>query len=203
MPQVRRGPFRLGLTGGIGSGKSTVAKYLQLLGADVIDADAVSKAATQAHGQAMPGIARVFGDAFVGSDGSMNRALMRERVFNDPLARAQLEGIVHPIVAQEISRLVAESKADCLVFDIPLLVESPRWRQQLDAVWVVDCLEATQVERVQSRSGWDIATVMSVIASQSARAQRLAASDAVVFNDRLSLAQLHATVKSLAARFGL
>lgn len=198
-----RYPLLLGLTGGIGSGKSTVAHVLQAMGAHVIDADAVSRSATQARGVAMPEIAKVFGTRFVLGDGSLDRAQMRERVFNDPDARAQLEAIVHPLVGQEIARQIAANTSACLVLDIPLLVENGIWRTKLDLVWVVDCNEETQIQRVHQRSGWDRATVLAVMGSQCPRAQRVGAADAVVFNDGLSLLQLQTSVKLLATQFGL
>ncbi len=199
MPTV----LRLGLTGGIGSGKSTVANLLAERGAAVIDADAISRASTAPGGSAMPAIAKAFGQAFVGPDGALDRARMREHVFEHPSARARLEAIVHPLVAAEIHRQAAAASARCLVFDVPLLVESPRWRPQLDRVVVVDCPEALQMRRVQARNGWDRATIESVMRSQSPRALRLAGADAVIFNDGNEMEQLRRLVHELAARFGL
>lgn len=115
----------------------------------------------------------------------------------------KLEAIVHPLIQKEIARQVALSTADCLVFDIPLLVESPHWRQQLDRIWVVDCTEVTQISRVQQRNGWDRAAVQAVIVGQAPRAHRMAASDAVIFNNDLSPPELTELVKKLAATFGL
>ncbi|MEX1165331.1 MAG: dephospho-CoA kinase [Hydrogenophaga sp.] len=199
----RAPPFKLGLTGGIGSGKSTVAAALRDLGAQLIDADAVSRATTQANGTAMPAIVRVFGAHFMTSEGALNRDLMRALVFSKPEARAQLEAIVHPLIHEEIASQVATSTARCLVFDVPLLVESPIWRSRLDRICVVDCAENTQLRRVQQRSGWDIDAVQAVIASQASRRQRLAAADDVIFNDDVSLAELNTLVRKFAATFGL
>lgn len=196
-------PLKLGLTGGIGSGKSTVAHQLLQLGAHVIDADAISRATTQAGGAAMTAIAQHFGQAFVAADGSMDRAKMRDHVFSDPGARTQLEAIIHPLVAQAIQTEVTNTKARALVFDVPLLVESPRWRQQLDLVWVVDCLQTTQIDRVQARNGWDAPTARSVVDSQSSRSKRTAAADAVLFNEGVDLIELAGLVKQLANKFGL
>ena len=195
--------MRLGLTGGIGSGKSTVAAALHALGAHIVDADSVSRATTQANGLAMPEIVRIFGSDFMASDGSLNRPMMRDRIFSDSSARIQLESIVHPLVNQEIARQVESSTAPCLVFDVPLLVESPHWRKQLDWIWVVDCHEHTQIDRVQHRSGWTRAAVQAVIRTQSPRTLRVAASDAVIHNEGLSLTELKSVVNSLAAEFGL
>lgn len=194
---------RIGLTGGIGSGKSTVGARLQALGADLIDADAISRASTAAGGAAIPAVLERFGPNFIGSDGALDRARMRERVFADPSARATLEAIVHPLVARDIARRVAQSNKACIVFDVPLLAESPRWRPQLDRVVVVDCSEATQRRRVRTRSGWDDAVIDGVLRSQSSRVLRLAVADAVIFNDEDDLDRLHRLVDRLSTSFGL
>lgn len=195
--------MRLGLTGGIGSGKSTVARLLQQKGATVIDADAIARACTQAGGSAMEAVAQTFGAAFVTPDGALNRDRMRAHVFQHPDARQQLEAIVHPLVAQEIARQAAASRALCTVFDVPLLVESPRWRPQMDRILVVDCTRETQVQRVAARNGWDRSTIESVLDSQSPRERRLAAADIVLFNDAHGLEHLERAVGRLADRFGL
>jgi dephospho-CoA kinase len=198
------GPVRrIGLTGGIGSGKSTVGARLQTLGAELIDADAISRASTAAGGAAIPAVLERFGPNFIGSDGALDRARMRERVFADPSARATLEAIVHPLVARDIARRVAQSNKACIVFDVPLLAESPRWRPQLDRVVVVDCSEATQRRRVRTRSGWDDAVIDGVLRSQSSRVLRLAVADAVIFNDEDDLDRLHRLVDRLSTSFGL
>lgn len=198
-----RTPLRLGLTGGIGSGKSTVARLLQARGATVIDADAIARACTLAGGSAMPAVAQVFGAEFVTSDGALDRDRMRAHVFAQPDARAQLEAIVHPLVGQEIARQAAASRARCTVFDVPLLVESPHWRLQLDWVLVVDCTRETQVQRVLARNGWDRATIESILDSQSPRERRLAAADTVIFNDGHEIEHLQREVARWADRFGL
>lgn len=200
-PKLRS--LRLGLTGGIGSGKSTLARLLQAHGADVIDADAIARRCTAAGGAAMPAIAQAFGPDFLAADGALDRQRMRDHVFAQPEARQTLEHIVHPLVGAEIRRQALASHAACLVFDVPLLVESPRWRPQLDRVLVVDCSPATQIRRVQSRSGWDASTTESVMRNQSPRALRLAAADLVVFNDTDDLVALERATKALAERFGL
>lgn len=196
-------PWRLGLTGGIGSGKSTVGARLQALGAELIDADAISRQSTAAGGAAIEAIRAAFGDGFIDGEGALDRAAMRERVFQDATARQRLEAIVHPIVAEGMAARVRDSRAPCIVFDVPLLVESPRWRVQLDRVLVVDCSEATQVRRVRARSGWDDATIHAVMAQQASRARRLSAADIVLFNDEDVLDRLHADIDRLSTRFGL
>lgn len=198
-----KSPTRLGLTGGIGSGKSTMARLLQTRGADVIDADAISRRTTEAGGLAMPAIERAFGPAFLTASGALDRQRMREHVFTKPDARQTLEHIVHPLVGDEIQRQAQASTSPCVVFDVPLLVESPRWRPQLDRVLVVDCSPATQVRRVNARSGWDASTTEAVMRNQSPRGLRLAAADLVVFNDVDDLAPLERAAEALARRFGL
>ena len=200
-------PWRIGLTGGIGSGKSTVAGMLAALGAAVIDADAISRSVTAAGGRAIEPIRAQFGDAMIGADGAMDRQAMRAQVFSDPAARQRLEAIIHPLVAtitQEQTQAALARGASCLVFDVPLLVESgKRWRQQVDRVWVVDCEPATQRERVMARSGLAANEVDRIMAQQATRGQRLACADLVIFNQGLSLSELEAEVAQVAADFGL
>jgi len=199
--------WRIGLTGGIGSGKSTVAGMLSKLGAAVIDADAISRSVTAPGGRAIVPIAEQFGSDMIGADGAMDRQAMRARVFSDPAARQQLEAIIHPLVStitREQTETAMAQGARCLVFDVPLLVESgKRWRSQVDRVWVVDCEPATQRERVIARSGLTAEEIDRIITQQATRKQRLACADLVVFNQGLSLSQLENQVTELARHFGL
>ncbi len=198
--------YQLGLTGGIGSGKSTVARMFAARGASVIDADAVSRQTTAAGGAAMPAIERVFGPAVLLPDGSLNREVMRGLIFQYPAAKAQLEAIVHPLIGQAMEQQRQQAQAAgsfFVVWDIPLLVESPRWRPQLDKVLVVDCTPETQIQRVMQRSGWPRAQVEQAIAAQASRALRLAAADIVICNDHIDLATLEEHVRVIASRFGL
>ena len=197
---------RLGLTGGIGSGKSTVAKILVEQGATLIDADDISRATTASGGAAITLIAAQFGPGVVNADGSMNRGAMRQRIFSDSNARQQLEAIIHPLVSNESARQAEVARqAGCalLVFDIPLLVESSRWKNQLDRVLVVDCEVTTQISRVMQRSGWTQDMVANVIASQATRTQRLAAADLVIYNNALTLDDLAAQVREILLRITL
>lgn len=197
---------RIGLTGGIGSGKSTVARLLVDAGAALIDADAISRQLTAAGGAAIPLIGKQFGPQSVMPDGAMDRDAMRRLAFSDPAARRQLEAIIHPLVSLETARQAAQAMragSPCIVFDIPLLVESGRWRPQLDRVLVVDCSEATQISRVVARSGWTAEAVQKVIAGQASRAARRAAADACIHNDGLSLEALALVVRQISHRFGL
>ncbi|MDO9258705.1 dephospho-CoA kinase [Polaromonas sp. YR568] len=196
--------LRLGLTGGIGSGKSTVATMLADCGAAVIDSDAISRQVTAPGGAAMDRIAEQFGARFITPEGGLNRDVMRELVFADAGAKKQLEAIVHPLVGEETARQAAQAASACIVFDVPLLVESGRWRQRVDQVLVVDCSEATQVSRVMARNGWTREAVERVMAGQASRDQRLAAADICIYNDApLSLAALAVMVRQLSQRFGL
>jgi dephospho-CoA kinase len=198
--------LRVGLTGGIGSGKSTVLAMLADLGATAIDADAISRSTTAAGGAAIAEIERTFGPGFITAGRALDRERMRAHTFSNPQARKQLEAIIHPLVGAESARQVEAALAagaTCIVFDIPLLVESGRWRRQVDAVLVVDCAVETQVARVMQRSGLAEDAVRAIIAAQAPRELRLAAADVVICNEGLSLEQLGAEVKQAARRFGL
>ncbi len=201
-----RATILLGLTGGIGSGKSTVANLLAQRGAIVVDADAISRSLTGPHGAALPALACAFGTDFVGPDGALDRNKMRDLVYADASARQRLEAIVHPLVALETqaqsSRALARG-CPCIVFDIPLLVESTRWRERTDHILVVDCTHKVQIERVLARNHLQREDVERIIASQATRTRRLGAADSVIFNANLSLDQLAAQVRAIAPRFGL
>jgi dephospho-CoA kinase len=207
-------PLRLGLTGGIGSGKSTVAALLATRGAAVVDADAISRASTAAGGAAIEALRAAFGPEAIAADGALDRARMRHWVFADPSARQRLEAIVHPLVTRETeaqTRKAIAAGATCIVYDVPLLVESGltkredgrrAWREQLDRVLVVDCTPATQIERVMARSGLTRAEVEAIIAQQASRAQRLQAADHVICNEGISVTELGTQVGRLAALLG-
>ena len=199
--------WRIGLTGGIGSGKSTVAGFLARRGAAIIDADAISRSLTTPGGRAMAAIASTFGESMISPDGAMNRQAMRERIFQDPQAKRQLEHIIHPLVSQvtaEQAQAALKTGHRVLVFDVPLLVESgERWRKQVDRVIVVDCDVSTQKQRVMARSGLNAEEVERIVAQQASRAQRLACADLVVFNQDLSFDGLDSVIGQVAADFGL
>jgi len=205
MPPQR--PLRIGLTGGVGSGKSTVAQMLVQLGATLVDADAISRASTTAGGAAIEAIRQTFGESLIDAEGALDRDRMRTLVFQDPTARQRLEAIVHPIVRAEIERQCQTATSDCVVLDIPLLVESPHWRERVHTVWVVDCQPATQAARVMRRNGWPAAQIEAVLAAQASREQRLQAADTVIDNDLATLQQLETQVRAAYAQtrqqFGL
>ena len=198
--------FKLGLTGGIGSGKSTVAKLLSDMGAAIVDADAIARQVTLANGAALPEIVRIFGADMLNPEGAMDREKMRALVYADPTARKRLESIIHPEVASEIQRQTQRVTLDahpCIVFDVPLLVESKTWRQKVDHVLVVDCTPEVQIDRVMARNSLTRAEVEKIIATQATRPRRLAAADSVIFNVGLSLRELAAEVHEISHRFGL
>ncbi|MGJ7508532.1 dephospho-CoA kinase [Variovorax sp. GT1P44] len=194
--------MRIGLTGGIGSGKSTVATTLVSLGAKLVDTDAIARSVAESQGAAMPALEAEFGPSIIAPDGGLDRARMRGIVFADAEARKRLEAILHPLIGAECERQAATAAAgQPIVFDVPLLVESGRWRAIVDRVLVIDASEATQLQRVLARSDWTAEAVRSVIAQQAARSHRRAAADAVIFNENLTLAELSQAVRVLWQRW--
>jgi len=194
----------IGLTGGIGSGKSSVARRLAAHGALVVDTDALAHALTAPGGAAIPAIAAAFGADMIAADGAMDRARMRALVFGDPSLRQRLEAILHPMIGDATRAQASRAAAgQAVVFDVPLLTESGTWRARVDRVLVVDCSTATQVARVVARSGWTPEAVERAIAQQATRAQRRAIADAVILNDTLALAQLDDEVDALWAAWNL
>lgn len=175
--------FSVGLTGGIGSGKTTVADMLAARGAAIVDTDRIAHQLTAPNGLAIPAIRAEFGDAFLAADGAMDRARMREYVFAEATAKARLEWILHPLIRVETERAAEQAQGKYLVFAVPLLVESGTWRQRVSRILVVDCSEETQVRRVMSRSRLDESQVRAIMATQASRQQRLAAADDVIDND--------------------
>ncbi|SFQ65561.1 dephospho-CoA kinase [Variovorax sp. OK605] len=189
---------RIGLTGGIGSGKSTVAGLLVQQGAVLVDTDAIARAIALPGGIAMPALESAFGPGVIGPDGGLDRAAMRQIVFADAGAKLRLESILHPLIGTETQRQAVAAGEDAIVvFDVPLLLESGRWRAIVDRVLVVDATEETQLQRVIARSGWAPDAVKAVIAQQAPRKARRAAADAVIYNETLSLAELGSQVWGL------
>jgi dephospho-CoA kinase len=174
--------FKLGLTGGIGSGKTHVANLLAGWGATVIDTDLIAHQLTAPGGAAIDAIRTSFGDALIDANGALDRARMRELVFADASRRTDLEGILHPRIADEVVRQAAQATGIYLVFVVPLLIESGRWRERIDRLCVVDCEESTQISRVQARSAIPAETIRRIMAAQATRAERLAAADDIISN---------------------
>ncbi|MEO5733112.1 MAG: dephospho-CoA kinase [Rubrivivax sp.] len=191
-------PIRtIGLTGGIGSGKSTAAQVLVDCGAHLVDTDAISRALTAAGGAAMAPLAAAFGQQVVALDGALDRARMRELAFGDPQVKAQLERVLHPLIGAETGRQAEAAQGRPVVYDVPLLAESTHWRARVERVLVIDCDEATQIDRVAQRPGWSREMAQRVIAQQAPRAVRLAIADAVILNVGLTLAQFQEAVRSV------
>lgn len=187
----------LGLTGGIGSGKSTVAAMLVGHGAVLVDTDAIARTITGPSGAAMPEIEQAFGVSVVDQHGALNRAGMRELAFGDPNARRKLESILHPLIGAEALLQADQAASDVVVFDVPLLTESSHWRARCARILVIDCSVETQVGRVVARSGWEASQVHSVIGQQSSRERRRTIADAIIYNDGLSREQLARQVEIL------
>ena len=183
--------FKLGLTGGIGSGKTQVANWLGAWGVEVIDTDVIAHSLTASGGRAIEPITRAFGREVIDAAGALDRAQMRELVFAEPARRIQLESILHPLIAEEVLKQAQQARGLYAVFVVPLLVESGRWLDRIDRLCVVDCEESTQIERVQARSGMPLATVRKILDAQASRAQRLAHADDVIDNSKnISLSAL-------------
>ena len=190
----------VGLTGGIGSGKSRAADAFAALGADVIDTDAIAHQLTAPGGAALGAIVETFGPDVLDANGAMDRSRMRQRVFRDPADRQRLEAILHPMIRIESQRRVAAATAPYVVLVVPLLVESPGYRDRVQRVLVVDCPEEKQLERVGARSKLAPADVQRIIAAQVPRARRLAAADDVIDNSG-DIEALEAQVLGLHRRY--
>jgi dephospho-CoA kinase len=190
----------VGLTGGIGSGKSAAAEEFGRLGATVVDTDAIAHQLTQADGAAMPQVRRQFGEEYVDAHGAMDRVRMRALAFRDPTARRKLEQLLHPLIRAESDRRIAAASGAYVIHVVPLLVESRDYRQRVSRVLVVDCPEDVQIARVRQRSGLADEEIRRILRSQASREARLAAADDVIDNSG-SLAALHNQVRELHARY--
>lgn len=197
---MTRPAFSVGLTGGIGCGKSTVADLFAALGASIIDTDAIAHALTAPGGAAMPAIEAEFGPGFATVDGALDRARMRTLVFSDAGARARLEAILHPRIRDATAAAAAVATGPYIIYAVPLLIESGAWLGRVTRVLAIDCLEATQVTRVMRRSGLTESEVRAIMATQVTREQRLAAADDVIDNDGVPDA-LPPQVNSLHERY--
>jgi len=175
-------PYCVGLTGGIGSGKSLVAELFSALGAEVVDTDVIARALTSVDGLAMAPIRAAFGSDFIAADGSLDRARMRDRVFADPGARQSLEAILHPLIRARVCEKLSLSTAPYVLLAVPLLVETAAYDALIDRVLVVDCEPEQQIERVTRRDGISATMAEAVMAAQASRVARLAAADDVVDN---------------------
>ncbi|HEX4328359.1 MAG TPA: dephospho-CoA kinase [Burkholderiales bacterium] len=218
MVSERAAPYTVGLTGGIGSGKSAVGAEFEKLGVTVIDSDAIAHALTAPGGAAIEPIRAAFGASFIGTDGAMDRARMREHVFQAPAERARLEAILHPLIragseararAAVAAAALSSAAPAYVILMVPLLVEAarrdPQWRARYRRIAVVDCSETTQVHRVMARNGYTEEAVRRIMAAQASRAERLAAADDVIDNEGApaalapQVARLHRVYLQLAA----
>jgi len=204
---MNQGDFSVGLTGGIGSGKSTVAEMFAQRGASIIDTDVIAHHVTSPNGPAMPLIRATFGHEYVHSDGAMDRTKMRTLVFTDPAAKKRLENILHPLIREHAERQAANAQGEYSIFVVPLLIESGVWKQRVSRVLVIDCQEEAQILRVRKRNGMDDAQIRAIMASQVSRTERLAAADDIIDNsgENASLEsqvdRLHAMYASFAKTF--
>lgn len=195
----------VGLTGGIGSGKSTVSELFSELGTTVIDSDAISHRLTQAGGDAVPQIRTAFGAEFLDADGALDRPKMRQRVFSDRAAKLRLEAILHPLIRAHMLEQALAAQSSYVMLVVPLLFETPNYRELVQRTLVVDCPETVQVERTVRRSGLSEAEVRAIIAQQMARAERLRLADDIIHNDgsldelRQQVAMLHETYSRLSS----
>jgi dephospho-CoA kinase len=198
--------FTVGLTGGIGSGKTTVATQLAVLGAAVVDTDEISRRLTGPKGAAIAALVEAFGDRYVGADGALDRAAMRSLAFEDPLARARLESILHPAIRAEADAALAASNGPYAVVVVPLLFETRGYRDRATRTLVVDCDESLQVARTTARSGLTEEAVRAIMRTQWPRWRRLQMADDVIWNggDARALApeceRLHARYTEMASR---
>ena len=197
--------FVVGLTGGIGSGKSTVADIFASFGVAVVDADAIAHELTGAGGAAMPEIRTAFGASVVRADGGLDRSAMRQRIFSDPESKSRLEAILHPMIRREsesrcLDERLAVLGAPYVLLVVPLLVESAVYRGRVNRILVVDCCEEIQISRVMSRSGLSMEEVRAIMATQASRSERLAVADDVVSNNE-GLASLNRQIETLHLRY--
>ncbi len=194
---MSQGIAPIGLTGGIGSGKSTVARVLVACGAHLVDTDAIARAITRCGGLAIPALVAEFGASVLTPDGALDRERMRALAFGDADCKSRLESVLHPLIGLEARRLAAMAAGRPVVFDVPLLAESRHWWARVRSVLVVDCEESTQIARVATRPGWTAQAAADVVAQQAPRAVRRAIADAVIFNDGIELPRLESEVRSL------
>jgi dephospho-CoA kinase len=190
----------VGLTGGIGSGKSAAAAEFERLGATLVDTDAIAHELTGPQGRAIAALREAFGPDAVASNGALDRAWMRARAFSDPAAKQRLESILHPMIREDSERRIREASGAYVIYAVPLLVEGGDYRKRVDRVLVVDVPEAVQVERVRARSGLDEAAVRAIMRNQATREARLAAADDVLDNSG-SLDALRHAVRALHEKY--
>jgi len=192
--------LKIGLTGGLGSGKSTVAARFVSHGIEIVDTDAIARELAAPGGVAIPALRAAFGEAMIAADGGLDRARMRALVFADPAARARLEGVLHPLIEAESLRRAANARSPYVIVDVPLLVETGRWFERCDRVCVVDCPPELQIARAAGRDGHSREEIEAILAAQASREARLAVADDVIDNSG-TLSALQTRVDALHARY--
>lgn len=199
-PLSHKPAYVVGLTGGIGSGKSAAADRFSARGASVVDTDLIAHMLTAPGGGAIAAIRENFGDAVIGADGSLDRATMRALVFADPQARKRLESILHPMIRRESARQCQTATGPYVILAVPLLIESGDYRSRCDRICVIDCPEELQIARVRARSGLDEAQIRAIMSAQATRSARCAAADDLVDNGG-TLDALHVQIDALHDRY--
>ena len=192
--------MRIGLTGGLGSGKSTVAARFADHGIEIVDTDAIARELTVPGGAAIAALRAAFGEGVIAADGGLDRARMRALVFADPAARTRLESILHPLIEAESLRRITAARSPYVIVDVPLLVETGRWIERCNRVCVVDCPPETQIARVAGRDGHSRSEIEAILAAQASREARLAIADDVIDNSG-TLSALLAQIDALHARY--
>lgn len=198
--------FVVGLTGGIGSGKSAAADAFAALGVGVVDTDAIAHELTAAGGAAMPALVAEFGATVATASGALDRARMRRLAFADPAARGRLEAILHPLIRTLSAERCRLAESAYVILAVPLLVESGSYRERCDRIVAVDCPESLQISRVMARNGLGEAEVRAIMATQATRGERLAVADDVIANDgdlanlERQVGELHRNYLRLASR---
>lgn len=192
--------FTVGLTGGIGSGKTTVANMFADLGVTLIDTDLIAHALTNTNGAAIEAIKNAFGADFIQSSGAMDRVKMRLHVFGQPEGKKRLEAILHPLIREETEAAAKKSTGIYTIFVVPLLVESKSWKQRVSRVLVVDCSEQIQIQRVMSRNGMTREQVLAIMQTQASRDDRIKAADDIIDSER-DLAEIRQDVRRLHDKY--
>jgi dephospho-CoA kinase len=194
------GVFSIGLTGGIGSGKTTIANMFEDLGASIIDTDLIAHQLTQTGGSAIPIIADYFGAEFINAEGAMDRPKMRELAFSDIAAKKQLESILHPLIRQQCEVEAKAASGTYPIFVVPLLIESGNWRARVTRILVVDCDQETQITRVMQRNRFERTQVLRILSAQVNREERLAHADDII-NSMADLSQVRSEVEILHKKY--
>lgn len=194
--------LKIGVTGGLGSGKTTVSRMFAGLGVPVVDTDEISRELTASGGKAIPAIRDAFGDAVFSADGTLDRAALRAQILADEVARRQLEDILHPLIRAQAESRMRAAEAPYVLIVIPLLVETGAYDKMLDRVLVVDCNEQTQLQRSLARGGWSEAEILAMMARQAGRKERLARADDVI-DTECGLEELSGRVSALDRKYRL